>query len=78
MYYGHAPHVPSPEDLTVMWCICGWRSKELSRQEIRDLGVPWYCDECNNKNLMWVKFHPTERAKALLLVPEPLLMPLKV
>jgi len=74
MYYGHSPHTASPEDLTIMWCRCGWRSKELSRQELSDLGVPWYCDACNNTNLMWVTFHPSERDKALMLVPEPLLM----
>lgn len=70
MYYSHSPHINSEDDLTIMWCRCGWRSEELSQTKVVELGVPWYCDWCGNKNLMWVKFHPNEREKARMLVPE--------
>jgi hypothetical protein len=28
---------------------CGWHSKILSRKEVADLGVPWYCDDCGRQ-----------------------------
>lgn len=69
MDFGHS-HVNSPDDLTVLHCEkCGWRSDELSRSVLGDRGVPWYCDNCGAKNLHWVRFHPSERAQALALLP---------
>jgi ribosomal protein L37AE/L43A len=28
---------------------CGWESKSMSYQELTDLGVPWYCDDCGER-----------------------------
>lgn len=64
MYYGHPPHVATPLDLTILKCRCGWHSKELTRDELHDLGIPWYCDDCGKKGLQYIKFHPSERAQA--------------
>lgn len=64
MHYGHHPHVHSPEDLTLLKCICGWRSKELSRSEKSDLGFPWYCDDCGKRVSHFITFHPSERSAA--------------
>ena len=64
MYYGHPPHVPSEDDLTVLKCRCGWHSKELTKAGMTDLGIPWYCDACGKQGLQWVRFHPSERARA--------------
>lgn len=66
MHYGHPPHVSSPDDLLILYCSCGWRSGELTRAEVADLGVPWWCQRpgCRGK-ASWVRFHPRERAQAL-------------
>ena len=66
MYYGHQPHVSSPEDMTVHYCRCGWHSEEMTRQQVRNLGVPWYCGGCGSggSSISWIKFHPSERAAA--------------
>lgn len=64
MYYGHPPHVASPEDLTLLHCYCGWTSEELNRQQMSDLGIPWYCDRCGKPGLLFVRFHPRERREA--------------
>lgn len=53
MHYNSAPHVPSPEDLTILSCRCGWRSQELTREQVKALGVPWYCGACDKQNLHW-------------------------
>jgi predicted RNA-binding Zn-ribbon protein involved in translation (DUF1610 family) len=69
MYYGHTPHIDSPEDMTVLDCRhCGWQSAELTRDEIAERGVPWYCDNCGKTGLHWVRFHPRERAMAYELI----------
>lgn len=64
MHYGNKQHVHSPDDITVLRCFCGWRSKELSAAELGALGIPWYCDDCGRPGLSWVRFHPSERAEA--------------
>ena len=64
MHAGPEPHINSDDDLTVIYCGCGHRTKELSRAEIREKGIPWYCDRCGERNPYWIKFHPSERAKA--------------
>lgn len=28
---------------------CGWESKSMTSQELNDLGVPWYCDDCGER-----------------------------
>ena len=28
---------------------CGWHSAPLSQDGLRELGVPWYCDNCGEK-----------------------------
>jgi hypothetical protein len=61
-------HVSSEADLTILWCRCGWRSPELSRSQVSDLGIPWYCDNCGKAHVHWVTFAPAERARALSLV----------
>lgn len=36
------------EIYTVIQCKhCKWKSVPLNREELRDLGVPWYCDNYN-------------------------------
>jgi hypothetical protein len=69
VHYGHKPHRHSPEDLTILWCRCGWVSGELTRAELRDRGMPWYCDDCGKQGLNFIHFHPTEREAALREVP---------
>lgn len=66
MFYGHAPHVPSPDDLMILYCSCWWRSGELTRDEVHELGIPWWCQRhgCRQK-ASWVRFHPNERKQAL-------------
>jgi len=74
MHYGHPPHTPSPDDLMIMRCRCGWFSGEMTLSQFADRGVPLYCDRCSNSATMWVRFHPSERAKAydaLGLTPPP-------
>ena len=70
MFYGHEKHVPSPDDLTILSCFCGWRSGELTRAEVADLGVPLWCQRhgCRAK-ASWVTFHPRERERALACLP---------
>lgn len=70
MHYGHPPHQPSPEDLTVIWCTCGWLSKELTRPELKDLGLPWYCDDCGRQSLYYARFHPRERDHVNRVIPK--------
>ncbi len=65
MDYGNKPHKHSPEDLTILYCGCGWRSEEMTKDQVVDLGLPWYCGRCNKKNLRFIKFHPSERDEAL-------------
>jgi hypothetical protein len=64
MNYGHPKHAPSAEDLTVIYCRCGWHSKELTGVEKAALGLPWYCGGCDATGLHWITFHPRERAEA--------------
>jgi len=65
MFYGHAPHTPSDLDLTLLRCRkCDWLSPELTRDQMRARGVPWYCDACGERVTSWVTFHPSERAAA--------------
>ena len=64
MDYGHKPHVSSPDDLTLLHCHCGWTSQEVTRAQLSDRGVPWYCDDCGKSNLQYVHFHPRERHAA--------------
>lgn len=64
MDYGHKPHTHRDDDLTVIYCSCGHQTKELSRPELADLGLPWYCAKCGAKNQHWLTFHPSERARA--------------
>lgn len=38
------------EIYTVIQCKhCKWKSNLLNREELRELGVPWYCDNCGKK-----------------------------
>lgn len=66
MNYGHAKHVPSPDDLTVLYCRCGWRSDEMTETQLGELGVPWYCGNCDGSGsaIFFIKFHPDERSEA--------------
>lgn len=64
MYYGTKPHVSSPNDRTLLHCFCGWTSEELTREQLRDRGIPWYCDACGKSGLGFVHFHPMEREAA--------------
>ena len=65
MFYGHAPHVPGPDDLTIIKCReCGWISPEMTRAQESALGVPWYCDACGVQVKSWVTFAPSERTDA--------------
>ena len=66
MYWDHAPHVPSPNDRTIIKCrICGWTSRELTIQELRDLGYPRWCHNCDAKATLFVTFAPRDREQAL-------------
>lgn len=64
MHYGHPPHVHTPEDLTLLHCFCGWTSLEISRSQLSERGIPWYCDDCGKSGLQYVHFHPRERDAA--------------
>jgi len=64
MHYGHPAHTNQPTDLTILYCGCGWHSDELTITQMHDLGIPWYCGFCDNKNVRWVRFDPSERAAA--------------
>lgn len=65
MDYGNRkPHVSSPDDLTMLRCYCGWMSEELTAEQMKARGIPWYCDSCGRQNLRFVKFAPHERAEA--------------
>lgn len=70
MYLGpKTPHVRTGDDLTIVFCPCGWHSKEFpDKALLSTLGVPWYCDDCGKKTGHWVTFHPTERAAAYAIV----------
>jgi len=50
-----------PDTKTIIKCKnCGWFSLPLDANDLRGLGVPWYCEECSNKVEWWVKFEPGE------------------
>lgn len=66
MHYGHPKHTPSSEDLTLLKCSCGWRSEELTQAQLRERGLPWYCDACGRQGLFFIHFHPSERVLAHL------------
>ena len=70
MDYGiRKPHISGPDDKTILRCgRCGWRSGELSVDQMRDRGIPWYCDQCGGTNLHFVKFAPSERDDAIRLI----------
>lgn len=40
---------------TVIKCNkCGWKSKPFSNEDMKELGVPWYCDACGKRVSSWV------------------------
>jgi hypothetical protein len=62
MHRNREPHQYSPEDLTILRCgTCSWRSKELTQTEMKDRGIPWYCDACGERAPHFIRFHPRER-----------------
>jgi hypothetical protein len=61
MSYSTPPHVPSPEDRTIIRCRCGWISGEMTRDQLRERGVPWWCDRCDGIATYFVTFAPNER-----------------
>ena len=68
MFIDNAPHVPGPNDRTIIKCpTCGWVSIELTRDQLEDLGLPRYCGAryCNGLASQFVTFAPHERAEAL-------------
>jgi len=68
MYASDQPHVPGPLDRTIIQCPrCGWTSKEMTREELDDLGHPRWCgrEGCDGKASLFVTFAPWERAIAL-------------
>lgn len=74
MHYGHPPHRPSIDDLTIIYCKCGWCSPEHTMADIMALGAPWYCDRCRHSgsNIFWVRYHPRERDEAMQCVTDAL------
>jgi hypothetical protein len=64
MHYGNKPHVSSPADMTILKCWCGWISREMSVDDMKALGIPWYCDACGKQSLRFVTFAPHERDEA--------------
>lgn len=53
--------------LTIVYCSrCNWRSEELTREKLRDLGTPLACqgEHCGNYGAKWVTFLPSEREEA--------------
>lgn len=64
MHSGHARHIPSPDDRTIIKCWCGWH-EELDRASLGEAGVPWYCNDCGKRVTRFVTFHPFERDAAL-------------
>ena len=65
MNFGNKGHIASDDDLTILHCYaCGWFSEELTRAQMHDRGIPWYCDQCGRSNLRFVHFHPTEKRVA--------------
>ena len=60
-----ARHVRSSDDLTIVYCLCGWHSKEFADKTLLStFGVPWYCDDCGKKTGHFVTFSPVERPAA--------------
>lgn len=35
--------------MKLLKCKCGWKSKVLSNEDLEELGVPWYCDNCGER-----------------------------
>lgn len=61
MYYNIKPHIPHPDDLTQIRCThCGWTSKWMTKAEMKDMGVPWYCEQCNKQATKFTVAHPSE------------------
>jgi hypothetical protein len=51
-----------PEDLTIIRCKhCGWTSEELTRSDLREMGIPWWCGDCDKKATLFCTFPPEER-----------------
>lgn len=64
MYYGQCHHNPSPEDLQINKCRCGWHTGEVTKVEVAARGLPVYCDNCGGRANHYVIFHPRERLEA--------------
>ena len=66
MYYDPTPHIPSPNDRAIIKCrICGWTSKEMTIQDLHNLGYPRLCLNCNAKATLSVSFAPSDREEAI-------------
>jgi len=37
------------ERYKILQCKCGWLSKPLSKEDLVEMGVPWYCDDCGER-----------------------------
>lgn len=60
-------HENSPDDLTVIWCErprCRWRSEPQTVEQMRERGLPWYCDRCGERVTHFVRYHPGEAVEA--------------
>lgn len=66
MHFGETrkPHIHTINDLTMLGCYCGWRSGELTIEDLQNRGLPWYCDDCGTQGLRFITFGPAERADA--------------
>lgn len=50
---------------------CGWHSEEINREQLRDRGIPWYCDNCGKQGLRFVHYTAQERQEAQSLMAAP-------
>ena len=35
--------------------VCNWQSEPMSKDELSERGVPWYCDCCGNRAFVFVR-----------------------
>ena len=55
--------MPRKGTKTTLICNCGWQSLRMNEEELKDLGLPWYCEVCGNTIYSYITHEPHEKEK---------------